>query len=184
MKKINTYFLTGLLLLVPLFILYQVITVVSAVVKPFVDLPLIITFPIGIVAIVLLGWIMVHIFKNRLKKHLERASSKKGWVSIIATGILEFDNLSNKTHKAFRNPILYKVDHGLHKLGYITNEDTTFITTSDNSPKPDAVWVYAPYPVNFFGEMILVDKCNIQQLNKEEVKNLPLFILSAGLLQK
>ncbi len=191
MKKTKTYFLTGLLLLVPLFILYQAVTIVSAVVSPFATLPLLADFFIGIVVIILLGWVMIHIFKRRLKWYFKKASKDADWFGTVATSILEFDNLSDKTHKAFRNPVLYKVDDGIYKLGYITNKDMSFITNeqpqevaTEATPAQDAVWVYAPYPVNFFGEMVLVEKRKVRTLDKDEAQNLPLFILSAGLLQK
>jgi len=189
MKNIKTYFLTGLLLLVPLFILYQAITIVSAVVAPFVDLPLVLNFILGFIVIIIFGWVMIHIFKRRAKKILKRASKKTGWFSVIASGLLEFDNLSDRTHKAFRSPILYKVDDGIYKLGYITNKDISFIDAGDEketeaTPSNGAVWVYAPYPINFFGEMVLVDVRKVRKLNKDEVQNLPLFILSAGILQE
>ncbi len=180
MKKIKTYFLTGLLLLVPIFIIYQAITIVSAVVTPFVNLPLVFNFILGLIIVSLLGWVTIHIFKRRLKKQLYKISKRKSWLSVIATGLLEFDSLSDKTHKAFRNPILYKVDDGIYKLGYVTNDEISLLHKDVN----DGVWVYAPNPVNFFGEMILVEKRKIKRLNKDEIQNLPLFILSAGLLQK
>jgi len=186
-------------MLVPLFLLYQAIAIVSAVVTPFVKLPLMVNFFLGIIVIILFGWVMIHVFKKRLKKHLKRVIKNKksnSWLTLIASAILEFDTLSDKAHKAFRNPILYKVDDGIYKLGYITNNDISFINNA-NAKKTaqikeeneisegiDAVWVYAPYPVNFFGEMVLVEKRKIKKLNKDQVQNLPLFILSAGILQK
>ena len=195
MNTIKTYFLMGLLLLVPLFIFYQVLFIVASVVSPFTQNNLLFNFILGLIVITLLGWGMVHIFKRRIRKHLKRIAEGTGFFPTIASLFLEFDALSNKTQKAFRHPVLYKVDDGIYKLGYITNKDSAFLhhqenttiktnTDTEATPAPDAMWIYAPYPINFFGDMVLVERRKIRILHKDEMQNLPLFIISAGILQK
>ncbi len=188
MKTIKKYFITGLVSLIPIFLLYQIIQITSSITESIVNLPIAANLGLSAFSILLLGWFMVHIFQNRVQAYVKNHAKDKGVIGIIASVLLDFDSLTGNAHKAFNNPILYKVDDGIYKLGYITNEDVSLLETaksnsnSEAKPTDGAVWVYSPYPVNFFGDMLLVESRKIRKLDKDKQSNLPLFILSAGII--
>ncbi len=195
MQSLKTYFFTGLLLLIPLFIVYQILSIIASVTTPFIHAPFLLNVLLSVIIITLIGWTMINIFKRKIKKHLKHHSKRRGIFATIASLILEFDTLSDKTRKAFRHPVLYKIDDGIYQLGYITNKDVSFLshtpdtavpskTDTETNPATNSVWVYTPSPVNFFGNLLLIERRKIRILQKEDMHHLPLFILSAGLLQK
>jgi len=189
MRHIKVYFVTGLLLLIPIFLIYEVMSIVAAVAGTMVQLPMLLNFILGLLLILTLGWVMIHILKRRLRKRLHKMSDKGGLLALVATSVLEFDNISNNTRKAFKNPILYEVESGTSKLGYITSDDSAFITDmlegEASTPRDDdSVWVYAPHPINFFGELLLVHKSKVRTLSQAESHHLPLFILSGGIVRR
>ncbi len=189
MKKLFTYLTSGIVLIIPVFIIYQIISIVSFVIKPFIDLPIWMSFIFGLLVLIGIGWSFIHIFKNRLKTKVEKLSKNKTWIGTLATLILNAEKISNKAHSAFKNPVLYKVDDGIYKLGFITSQDLSILDNPNSadteaSPSDNSMWIYAPYPINLFGELVLVEARKIKKLDKENTKHLPLFILSGGILSK
>ncbi len=191
-KKIISYFVSGLLFLIPVFIVIQLIKGISWFVTNFIELPLLIAFPIACVLIFILGYGVRKFLRKRLKKRLHTYAEKKTFLGYIAKLITSFDVLSDQVHKAFHNPVLYKVDDGIYKLGFITDEGTEILNGEEDpghheteaSPIEGSIWVYAPYPINFSGELVLVEMRKIKKLKKEDTESIPLFVLSAGILRK
>lgn len=191
-KKLISYFVSGLLFLIPVFIVIQLIKGVSWFVTNFVQTSIFIAFPLAVVGIFLLGYIIRKILRKRLKKQLHRLAKKKSFLGYLAKFITNFDKLSDQIHKAFHNPVLYKVDDGIYKLGFITNESLEILDGEDDlnhhkteaTPLEDSIWIYAQYPINFSGELVLVELRKIKKIKKEDSESIPLFILSGGIFKK
>lgn len=87
--------------------------------------------------------------------------------------------------------MLFKVDDGIYKIGFITDEGMDILASckdeshpgTEASPLDDSQWVYAPYPLSFSGDFMLVETRKIRKLIKEEYESLPLFVLSAGMVK-
>ena len=191
-KKIVSYFISGLLFLIPVFIVIQIIKGISWFVTNFVDIPILIAFPLSLILIFALGYSVRKFLRKRLKKRLHKYAENKTFLGYVAKIITSFDVLSDQVHKAFHNPVLYKVDDGIYKLGFITDESMEILGggvpdehhKTEAEPLEDSIWVYAPYPINFSGELVLVELRKIKMLEKEEAESIPLFVLSAGILKK
>lgn len=190
-KKILNYFISGLLFLIPVFVVIQLIKGVSWFVTTFVSLPLLIAFPLACIGILLVGYVIQNFLRKKIKKQIHTYAKNKTPLGYIAKIITKFDMLSDHVHKAFHNPVLYKVDDGIYKLGFITNESMVILedsstpkkTSSEAKPEEGSIWIYAPYPVNFSGELVLVEQRKIKRIKKEEKESIPLFALSAGILK-
>ncbi len=191
-KKIISYFISGLLFLIPVFIVIQLIKGISWFVKNFIDLPLVVAFPLSCVLIFTLGYGVRRLLRKRLKKRLHAYAEKKSFFGYVAKLITSFDVLSDQVHKAFHNAVLYKVDDGIYKLGFVTDESMNILMCEDDpthheteaSPIEGSIWVYAPYPINFSGELVLVEMRKVKRLKKEDTESIPLFVLSAGILKR
>jgi|GEM_PF-1995190 len=191
-KKIISYFTSGLLFLIPVFIVIQIIKGISWLVTNFISLHLLIAFPLSCIAIFFIGYGVRKFLRKRLKKRLYAYAEKKSLLGYVAKLITSFDVLSDQVHKAFHNPVLYKVDDGIYKLGFITDESMEILTCdaignhhdTEATPLENSIWVYAPYPINFSGELVLVELRKIKRLKKQDTESIPLFVLSAGILKK
>ncbi len=185
-NKIVKYFLSGLIFVIPVYIVYQVVVQIASLTGNFIT-NVFLSFAASVILLVVLGYFITKIFNTRFRKRIQDKSKEKTLIGRIFYLISHYKETSEKTKKAFSAPILYKVDSGIYKIGFITSEDKTlledFSGDSDVNPDNDAVWVFAPYPINFLGEFVLVDMKNIKKLNKKKEEVIP-FILSAGIFKK
>ena len=102
--------------------------------------------------------------------------------SFVFNVILNLKDFSAKTKDAFKNPVYFEISPGIQKIGFITNEDIEFIKVQSDEHKKIAV--YAPNPINFFGEMLIIEKKTINIIEEKEKKNIPIFLFTAGILGK
>ena len=96
--------------------------------------------------------------------------------------ILNLKDFSAKTKDAFKNPVYFEISPGIQKIGFITNEDIKFIKVQPNEHKK--ITVYAPNPINFFGEMLIIEKRAINVIEEKEKKNIPILLFTAGIFEK
>ena len=191
-KKMISYFISGLLFLIPVFIVVQLIKGISWFVDSVVDLPAYIAFPVACIGIFMIGYFVRRVVRKRIKKQLHKKAEDKTFLGLLARIFSRFDILSDEVHKAFHNPVLYKVDDGIYKLGFITDDSMNILTGDEDpehhateaSPIKGSIWIYAPYPINFSGELVLVELRKIKRIKKEDTESIPLFVLSAGILKK
>lgn len=189
MKKIQQYFTSGLLFLVPVWILYVVIKGIAGLVTDLVQINILIAFVVSVATITLFGFALNRVFKRYLKDRFARWGQQSTLWGLVCRTVSQFDFLSDKARGAFHNPVLYKVDDGIYKLGFITDHDMDILWFADEdetevTPTDDAVWVYAPYPVTMLGELILVEQRKIKKLSAKETEAIPLFIMTAGLIER
>lgn len=198
--KIHKYFISGLLFIIPIWILFVFVEGFAGMVTRMVEMNIFLAFIVALVAITLLGYAVRHIFKRYLKRGLTRGAERGGIYGFLCRTISEIDNMGDKVREAFANPILYKVDDGIYKLGFITDHDMDVLgrdndevlrrqgsavqTESEAVPASDSVWVYAPYPITMTGELILVERRKISTISPEQQEAIPLFIMTAGLAEQ
>lgn len=190
-NNIGRYFLSGALFLLPTALIVQFLLYISKLVGGVVEMPFLIAFPLSLCLIILVGFFVRKIFKKRLKKYLYKLSKKKTIPGLVARGLVAIDSISNHVNKAYRNPVLFKVDDGIFKIGFITDEGVEILdgeTHEDHHetealPAEGSVWIYAPYPLSLSGDFMLVEKRKIKLVTKEEYESLPLFVLSAGMVK-
>ena len=190
-NQIGRYFLSGALFLLPAALLAQFLLYISKLVGGVVDVPFFYAFPLSLLLILAVGFIVRKIFRKRLKKYIHKLSKRKTISGLIARAIVGIDSISNHVNKAYRNPVLVKVDDGIYKIGFITDESIQILESdveiehhvTEATPLEDSVWVFAPYPLSLSGDLMLVELRKIKKISKAEYESLPLFILSAGMVK-
>jgi len=189
MKKIQKYFFSGLLFLLPIWILYTVVKVLASVVTSVVTINIMIGFVIALFVITAIGFLVRRIIKRYIGQHIKTLSNQPGFIGFCMRSFMQIDEVSEKAREAFTNPVLYKVDDGIYKLGFITDADQDILGDqtslhTEATPSSDAVWVYAPLPITMMGELILIEKRKIQTLDATQRESIPLFIMTAGLVEQ
>lgn len=136
---------------------------------------------------VFLGFLVNKFLSKNIRKRLKKRSEDKGIIAGFSKIILNIKILSEKTKDIFKNPILYKVDDGIYKLGYISNNSFSFLeiddaeNISESKPETDSVWVFTPSPINFSGSLQLVEMRKIKKLENSSKEDISFFILTAGI---
>lgn len=190
MKKLRKYFTSGLLFLLPLWIVYIIVKALAGVVTDIVSINLLYGFLIALAGITLVGFVVRRIIKHYVGKHISTWSQRSGFLGFCMRRFIQIDDISEKARTAFRNPILYKVDDGIFKIGFITDHDIDILdglgteTASEATPPAESVWVYTPLPVTMLGDLALIEKRKIQKLSQEQEESVPLFVFSAGLIEQ
>ena len=183
MKTILKYFLGGIIILIPIFILYKIIQSIAWIAQEFLpQINILFAFTISFLAISLLGYLATKKITLSIKKSVLKKSNKKGMLSLFFKVLLNLKDFSEKTKNAFKNPVYFEVSPGIQKIGFIANEDIKFIKNEANDHKK--IIVYAPNPINFFGEMLIIEKRAINIIEEKEKKNIPIFLLTSGIFEK
>ncbi len=183
MNNILKYFFSGLIALVPVFILYQAMKSISVLVRGFFpELGIVITFVFSLLIIIFLGFLISKGTGGLLKRVVLRKSKKEGPLAFLFRFFSNFKVFSEKTKNAFKNPVYFEVSDGISKLGFITNEDIEFLMSEDREKRKIAV--YAPEPVSFIGELLFIEKRMIKKIDKNDKENIPIFLYTAGIIKK
>ena len=183
MNAILKYFMGGLLILIPVIVLYQVVQIVASITHNFFpELNTLLAFIISFFIISLLGYLVTKRITRSIKKSVRKKSKKEGVFSFIFKIILNLKSFSAKTKDAFKNPVYFEVSPGIEKIGFITNEDVVFLENESSEHKK--ITVYAPNPINFFGELLIIEKSGIKIIAEEEKKNIPVLLFTAGIFEK
>ena len=183
MKNILKYFFGGFVALIPLFVLYQVVKIVSSLVKSFIpEINIVYAFFMSFVMITLFGYLMSKGVAGIMHGLILKASKKKGFVSLFAGALLHFKSFSKKTKNAFKHPVCFEVSDGIYKLGFVTNEDVKFLISEDDEKRKVAV--YAPEPISFIGELLFIEKGMIKKIESIDKEDIPVFLYTAGIIEK
>ncbi|PCI27497.1 hypothetical protein COB55_05705 [Candidatus Wolfebacteria bacterium] len=183
MNTILKYFLGGVITLIPLFISYKIIQSVAWISREFFpQLNILFAFAISFFSISLLGYFVTKKITSSVKNGVAKKSTKEGILSYVFKVILNLKNFSEKTKGAFENPVYFEISPGIQKIGFITNKDIRFIKVQSN--EHEKITVYAPNPINFFGEMLIIEKRAINIIEEKERKNIPILLFTAGIFEK
>lgn len=189
MKQAKKYFISGLLFILPMWVLYIIVKSLAGLITSVIEINVFIAFVVSLFVITGIGFVVRRIIKHYVGKHIKQWSTRPGIFGFAMKQFMQIDGIAEKTRAAFSNPILYKVDDGIYKLGFITDADIDILdsldpeTDSEANPSQESVWVYAPLPVTMLGELILVEQRKIQKISAAQQESIPLFIFSAGLIE-
>lgn len=176
MKKVSSYFIRGLVYLLPIsltiYIVYSLITWLNELLHigiPGVGLVL------AIVMITILGYLGSLLISSPLVKRFEQLFVKIPLISIIYTSIKDLVNAFAGDKNKFNKPVLVKFDKNVDamKPGFLTAEDLTKINLKDS------VAVYMPHSYNFSGNIFIVPKENIIHVDMPSIDFMK-FIVSGG----
>jgi uncharacterized membrane protein len=137
-NKVKKYFISGLLTILPLIILYSILKSVAGIFSEFFPkLNIFFSLIISISLILFLGFLISNFLSKKIKKIIKKKSNGKGIFSNIAKLFSNINILRENTKKIFEKPILYKVDDGIFELGYISNESFSFLDFENNESEAE-----------------------------------------------
>ncbi len=185
MKKLVNYFLQGLLYIAPLgitaYIIYAIFMFMDGLLQEllikFFDIKIPgLGFLTLIFFLILVGFIGRTIIADPLKLLFKSIINRIPLLNFIYSAFNDLFSAFVGKEKKFSQPVLVKVNlnSDLEKLGFITEENLELLGEEDK------VAVYFPHSYNFSGELFIVPRANIKQLeiNSSDVMK---FIVSAGL---
>ncbi len=183
MRSIVNNFLRGLLFVFPIGItLYIVIALVqwanatfNALLRQWfqIDIPglgILIAFAL----ISFIGLLVSTAFIQPVIRLFERGINRMPLIKIIYTSIRDLTEAFVGDKKRFNIPVVMDFnDHGLQRMGFITNEDMKELGMKDK------VAVYCPHSYNFSGNLFIVPSESVRHIDVPAADYMK-FIISAG----
>jgi len=177
MKKLISYFLQGLLFIVPiavtLFVLYKVFVLVDGILP--LDIPGLGLLLI-LVIITLAGVVGSTIVARPVVAYFEKLINKAPLIKIIYSAVKDLMSGFLGSKKSFDKPVLVKLsaDSNIYKLGFVTNDDL-----KDLGVGSEMVSVYLPHSYAWSGNQFIISKEYITPLNVSAATVMK-FIVSGG----
>lgn len=176
MKRLVTYFLQGLLLVVPVaatvYALVAGFTLIDNLVP--VKIPGL-GFVVVIVFVAFLGWLSPYVLGNPLLAWVESWFERVPLVKVIYTALRDLMSAFVGEKKRFTEPVLVLVgrETGLQKMGFVTKKDLESLGIIGK------VAVYLPHSYNFSGNLFIVPRENVTPLAINAADAMK-FIVSGG----
>jgi len=185
MKRLIGYFFQGLLYIAPLsitiFILYKSFVYLDGLFKPVLQSYLGVSIPglslvLVFLTVVLIGLLGQTIFARPVKRLINHFINRAPLVKVIYSSIRDLLSAFVGKEKKFNQPVLVKVNtiSDLEKLGFITQEDVSYIGVEGNK-----VAVYFPHSYNFSGELFIVPTEHVKKIDAPP-SDVMKFIVSGG----
>jgi uncharacterized membrane protein len=181
MRSLIKYFFQGLLVVAPIFITVYVLLEI------FLALDGIIPFQypgLGILAILAaittIGFIANYLISDRLKVWFNRQIRKAPLINLIYTAVKDVLNALVGDKRSFNKPVLVQLsaDAAVKRIGFITDEEFPVLAGLGD----EYITVYCPHSYNISGNVYLVPKKQITELNLPSADVMK-YIVSAGVTQ-
>jgi len=192
MRRIVNYFLQGLLFVVPiavtLYVLIRSILWIDGLL-PFqipVKIPGLdqVEIPgLGLLVIFLfiafIGFLGSRYIRNPFFVYLEKWIERAPLTKLIYTSVKDLINAFVGEKKSFNHPVMVLVqkETQLHRIGFITKDDVTELGMSN-----EMVAVYLPFSYGFNGQLVIVPRENIKQIDASGTEMMK-FIISGGVTE-
>lgn len=179
-NNLFSYFIRGVLNIVPFALTWYILTSAIGWVDSLID----VNIPglgaiISIAVIIFFGYIAGSIFVKSFFSIIENAIIKMPGISIVYSSIKDFiSGILDKKMK-FDRPVLIVTDSGsdTKKIGFITNDDL------QNLGLDDMVAVFVPTCYSFAGELYVVSKKNIIPIECASSGSMIMkFVISGGII--
>ena len=191
MKKIVKYFLRGLLYTVPLAVTgafaiwaFNKIEAIIPTLMPRMMNEMPVVFPgVGIILIFLIivciGFIGSLIIKTPINSFFRKLLKKAPILETIYSSVKDIMNTFVGKKKGFDHPVLIKIyeNSTIERIGFITQDDLSSLNI-----KKGKVLVYLPHSYAFSGQLFVVDKEYITQIDSSSAEIMKL-IVSGGVTQ-
>jgi uncharacterized membrane protein len=181
MKKIISYFLQGLLFVVPIvvtiYVLYQLLYWIDNLL-PFLDK---LKIPgLGLIAIFILisaaGYLGSRFIRNPFFAYLEHLMERAPLVKLIFTSVKDLIAAFVGEKKSFNQPVSVKLEKNsdTERIGFITQNDVNHLGFGN-----DKVAVYLPFSYSFMGELVVLPRENVRKLDSSGPDMIK-FVISGG----
>ncbi|SIS80323.1 DUF502 domain-containing protein [Belliella pelovolcani] len=174
-KRVITFFLRGLLFVVPIALTIYVIILILNFLDGIIPIPV----P-GFGILIMLGFItfvgyLASLFITKpLFDLFERWVFKIPLVNILYTSIKDLMSAFVGDKKKFNTPVIVKLSEGMSRMGFITQDDLSVLEETE------LVAIYFPHSYNFSGNLYLVPKQNVRILKNVSSSDVMKFIVSGG----
>lgn len=173
--RILSYFLRGLLVLVPLAVTGYVIYAIFI----FLDGLIPVSIPgIGILMVLALitfvGYLASLFFTKPFFEWFERGVFKIPFVNLLYTSIKDLMGAFVGEKKKFSSPVIVQISESMFRLGFITQESMAILG------EPDLVAVYFPHSYNVSGNVFLVKNEKVKPLKGVKSSEVMKFMVSGG----
>jgi len=185
MKKIFTYFVQGIAILIPLIItLYIIIKLLFIFIDFFVWigitgnlwLDIILGLLVMMIVVIGVGALASNYFFGNLMHFFETQFEKLPVIRHIYSPIKDFTEAFVGNKKKFKYPVLVQTSpqNNYKEIGFVTQQDLNHLGMNDY------VSVYVPFSYSFAGKLILIKRENIEPLNVHPTDAMK-FIVSGGI---
>ncbi|GAB4249850.1 MAG: DUF502 domain-containing protein [Vicingaceae bacterium] len=183
-RKIFSYFLQGLVLIMPVAAIIWIIVwlflkidgIIPDSVKEAYHLGTGIGAILVFIIITLLGFLGGTFIAQPIKDYFVSLINKVPLLKTIYTSVKDLMNAFVGKEKKFKHPVLVRLskDSNLQKLGFITSKDLSTLGLDNNK-----IAVYLPHSYAFSGNLFIVDKENVTSLDIPS-SSVMKFIVSGG----
>jgi uncharacterized membrane protein len=169
-----SYFLKGLLIVLPFYVTVRLITyVVETLDTHFnVGVPAV-GFIIVIFSITFLGYIGSNIIAQPLLRFVDDILSRIPFIKIVYSSVKEFMEAFVGEKRKFNEAVLVELAPGVLKPGFVTQKDLSKLGL------PGKMAIYFPHSYAFSGNLFLVDAEKVQ-LYQGNAADMMKFIVSGG----
>jgi len=174
MKKIVSYFLQGLLYLVPLAVTIYII--IEAIIRVDGWVPVKIPglgFVIILASVTVVGFLGSTFLSNQIF-NINKLLEKIPLLKIIYTSVKDLLSAFVGKKKRFTEPVLVKMEGNVERIGFITLHDLSDLGITGNK-----VGVYIPFSYAITGNFIIVPKENVTPIQGKST-DIMKFIISGG----
>ena len=169
-----TYFLRGLLLVIPFCITIYIISICLIWLDSLIKLKIPgLGMIIILVIITFLGYIGSTLLIKSLFDLIEKIITKLPIIRIIYSSLKEIISAFVGDRKKFSKPVLITLSKNIQKVGFITQENLKNINFKNK------VAVYLPHSYNLSGNLLIINTNNIKKLNISSAEAMK-FIISGG----
>lgn len=187
MKKLLTYFIQGLAVLIPVVItLYIIVKIISVFVDFFlwigitgnVLLDIILGLVVMLAVVIGTGIMASNYFFNNLMHLLEKQFEKLPLIRHIYSPVKDFIEAFVGDKKKFKYPVLVQTSsHNNYKeIGFVTQKDLS------NIGMDEYIAVYLPFSYSFAGKTILIKKKFVEDFHQNATDTMK-FIISGGIYE-
>ncbi|PCI94847.1 MAG: hypothetical protein COB15_13105 [Flavobacteriales bacterium] len=174
MKKLISYFLQGILYLVPIaatiYVVIKAVVLVDGIVP--VKMP-----GLGLLIILVVVTLVGYLGGTLLVKNIfnfNKVLEKVPLLKMIYTSVKDLLSAFVGKKKRFTEPVLVKMEGEVERIGFVTQKDLTHLGIS-----ADKIGVYIPFSYAVTGNLIIVPKQNITPINGSSADIMKL-IISGG----
>ncbi|MFH0889116.1 MAG: DUF502 domain-containing protein [Planctomycetota bacterium] len=180
MKRLMSYFLKGLLFVVPSVVTIYVVYVVFIKIDGILHIPIPgVGFVITLFLITLVGFFASNILAKSVLKIIDNIFKRLPFVKLLYSSAKDLMDAFVGDKKIFDKPVLVTLssDSDVKILGFITKENL------DTLGIQNSVAVYIPQAYNFAGNLLIVPRDRLTPIDKDGPEVMA-FIVSAGITGK
>ncbi len=182
MKHILSYFLKGLLYIVPIAVtVYILVKLVSLADSLFAGIPYINQVPgagiiLVLILVTLIGWLGGKLLTPRFVALFDYTLSRMPFIKLIYTSVRDLMRAFVGEKRKFDKPVIVRMDADGHnnRLGFMTQADLSDLGLDS------MVAVYCPFPYSVMGDLIIVPAANVRPLTGVNSVDLMKLVVSGG----